>query len=319
MMSKRKIVIITLMAIFLVLPFFYQVSAAETEIDWPASPMGTSIGPDTPFHTFIQYTYEWGVALGGLAVFAMLLWAGIEYLTSAGDPKKMGSAINRIQSSILGLILLLASWLILNTINPELVQLKELPTIWDERGFMGLQMEDPKGTVPPCDFAVIYPDTDFRGGPGGDPVVFKKPEGGSSEAEGDAINSSSKDRLDIQKVEKSELDDHSDFWASARPFIKLTDEELGWIGDENKSDIVNIVRYNEKGEEDPNGQYKEGGVCMLDLFYTTRRWFRSDVCGGRLARIQLPSRDLSESKFRDDAITCAELSRTVPSKYRVAD
>ena len=76
----------------------------------------------------VQYFYEWGIALGGLAVFIVLIIAGFQYLTSVGDPTKMKEAMDRIESAFLGLVLLLGSWLILNTINPELTTLRLPPT-----------------------------------------------------------------------------------------------------------------------------------------------------------------------------------------------
>lgn len=65
------------------------------------------------------------LVLAGLAAFVMIVLGGVKYLTSAGDPSKMGDAQNQIFAAILGLIILFSSWLILNTINPELVELRE--------------------------------------------------------------------------------------------------------------------------------------------------------------------------------------------------
>lgn len=66
--------------------------------------------------------------LAGLAAFIMIIWGGIDYLTSAGNPSKTGEAKDKIRSAILGLIIVFASWMILNTINPNLVELKEPET-----------------------------------------------------------------------------------------------------------------------------------------------------------------------------------------------
>jgi len=45
-------------------------------------------------------------------------------LTSAGSPAKISEAKDRIGSAILGLIIILASFLILKVINPDLITLK---------------------------------------------------------------------------------------------------------------------------------------------------------------------------------------------------
>lgn len=102
--------------------------ALALEVIWPLSPLGTNIEdalkPEGGLPVLVKYFYGWLIFLGGLAAFISLVIAGFQYLTSAGDPGKMGDAMSRIKSAGLGLVLLLASVLILNTINPQLTQLK---------------------------------------------------------------------------------------------------------------------------------------------------------------------------------------------------
>ena len=65
--------------------------------------------------------------LGGLLAFIALIIAGFLYLTSVGNPAKMKEAKDRVVWALGGLTLLLGSWLILNTINPQLTKL-QLPS-----------------------------------------------------------------------------------------------------------------------------------------------------------------------------------------------
>lgn len=65
------------------------------------------------------------LSVAGVTAFIMIAVGGFRYLTSAGNPSKMSDATSQIFNALLGLVLLLCSWLILNTINPELVKLKE--------------------------------------------------------------------------------------------------------------------------------------------------------------------------------------------------
>ena len=65
------------------------------------------------------------LTIAGLAAFIMIVWGGVNYLTSAGDPTKTKDAKNQIFAAILGLIILFSSWMILNTINPDLVNIRE--------------------------------------------------------------------------------------------------------------------------------------------------------------------------------------------------
>ena len=111
---KKKTIIIT-----------NSMASAALLVNWPTSPLGTPF-PEAGINLLVQYFYEWAIALGGLAAFVILIIAGFQYLTSAGDPGKMREARGRIQSAVLGLVLLLGSWLILNTINPALTTLQPL-------------------------------------------------------------------------------------------------------------------------------------------------------------------------------------------------
>jgi len=56
-------------------------------------------------------------ALAGLAVFIMLLAGGFQYLTSGGDPKATESAKNTLTYAVLGLVLIIVAWFILQFIE----------------------------------------------------------------------------------------------------------------------------------------------------------------------------------------------------------
>jgi len=98
---------------------------AATRTAWPDTPAGHPF-PDEGIPELIRYFYEWGIFLGGLLVFVALLIAGFQYMSSAGNPAMMQEAKDRIKSAFIGLTLLLGSWLILNTINPQLTNFPEL-------------------------------------------------------------------------------------------------------------------------------------------------------------------------------------------------
>ncbi|MFN7088237.1 MAG: hypothetical protein ACK4NX_00210 [Candidatus Paceibacteria bacterium] len=93
---------------------------------------------------YVRYLFLFGLAIGGILAFAMIVVGGIQYAMSAGNVSQISDAKDRITQAILGLLLLLASYLILSTINPALVSLRnpELgtppplsplpPANWDE-------------------------------------------------------------------------------------------------------------------------------------------------------------------------------------------
>ena len=99
----------------------------KLEVDWPPSPSGITLSRCSTFTDFIRYFYEWGLTIGGLATFLSLLIAGVSYLTSVGKPEAMNQAKDRATSAIFGLLLLFGSWIILNTINPELTNFTAEP------------------------------------------------------------------------------------------------------------------------------------------------------------------------------------------------
>lgn len=67
---------------------------------------------ETIFANFLNLA----LTLAGLAVFIMLIIGGFRYLTSGGDPKQTEAAQKTITMAIVGLLVAIASWLILKFI-----------------------------------------------------------------------------------------------------------------------------------------------------------------------------------------------------------
>lgn len=110
-------------------------------------------------NALIAWIYYFIVGIAGLAAFIMLVWGGAQWLTSGAIPSQAGEAKDKIRNAILGLLLVLASFLIIQVINPELTILK-LP------GF-----DCPKDTV--C--AGEIPTISFSAGGSGGATVAKLP------------------------------------------------------------------------------------------------------------------------------------------------
>jgi hypothetical protein len=77
---------------------------------------------------YVKYIFHLAVGVIGFVIFGVLIYNGIRYLTSAGNPEKMADARNGILCAFLGGLLLLCSFLIFKTINPQLAILT-LPKI----------------------------------------------------------------------------------------------------------------------------------------------------------------------------------------------
>ncbi len=72
------------------------------------------------FGVVVSDLYSYSLRIVGLCVFVMFLIAGLTYIIP-GLQKKFGDPWQIIKDAVIGLILLFSAYLILNTINPDLV------------------------------------------------------------------------------------------------------------------------------------------------------------------------------------------------------
>ena len=107
---------------------------------------------------YIKYFYHFFIMIAGLIAFGAIVYGGFQYLISAGSPVKMTAAREQITGGILGLIILLSSYLILAVINPQL-------TIWRPT-LPALE----KKTATPSYGLYLYPEENY----GGEPKIVAK-------------------------------------------------------------------------------------------------------------------------------------------------
>jgi len=166
--SLRKILIFSLIFIAIWGIFVGAVNAADgskLNLDWPKSPLNTELTENSSITILIQYIYEWIISLAGLTTFIILVYAGFRYLTSAGNVTQMKDAQDRIKSAVTGLILLLASVLILNTLNPQLTQLNPLK-FGVESVMLSTPTIDIKDIKPEaCEGVILYSGVNYTGTP----------------------------------------------------------------------------------------------------------------------------------------------------------
>lgn len=77
---------------------------------------------------YINGFYKYGLSIAGIVAVIALMAAGLIWATSGGDSGKIGQAKKMIAGSLTGIVILACSWIILNTINPQLVSLQTLET-----------------------------------------------------------------------------------------------------------------------------------------------------------------------------------------------
>jgi len=73
---------------------------------------------------WVNSIYRYGLVAVGLFAAAGIIYGGVRYLTSLGNPEAISSAKNAIFSAIAGLVILLLSHMILKTLDPRLVNLR---------------------------------------------------------------------------------------------------------------------------------------------------------------------------------------------------
>jgi len=99
-------------------------AAINLNLDYPTLPGGLDINTRQDLPGIVAWLYVFIVGIAGLAAFVMIVWGGVKWMSSQGNPTQTTEARDIIKSALLGLLLVLVSFLILQIINPELTLLK---------------------------------------------------------------------------------------------------------------------------------------------------------------------------------------------------
>lgn len=153
MFTRRRIIILIIGFILIASAFTpLLVFAEEKDLSIQLSGMFGEAVSGLP--EYIARVYNYAIALAvSLSIF-MLMWGGFKWITAAGDRGKISSAQSTITDAVIGLVLALGAYVILNTINPAILSLK-MPEIkpvarqtWGGTGCKE-QLEDcPAGQTP---------------------------------------------------------------------------------------------------------------------------------------------------------------------------
>jgi len=73
---------------------------------------------------YISQLYEWTISITGILAGIMIMIGGLLYLTAGGSPERVSNAKSYISNALIGLILALSSYFLLQTVNPALLDLK---------------------------------------------------------------------------------------------------------------------------------------------------------------------------------------------------
>jgi len=120
--TKKSKLLILFLLLFLFAGASFVFAQKSLEVTYPRVP-----GALTPTTTkealpdYIRYIFQLSLFIGALIAFGSFIYGGVRYLISAGSPIGQKDAQSQISAGILGLIILISAFIILNTINPQLV------------------------------------------------------------------------------------------------------------------------------------------------------------------------------------------------------
>jgi len=103
------------------------VFAITLNLKYPIPPGAPNINsPDgQTLSQVVAWFYYFILWIAGFATFVMMIVGGVKWLTSAGNPNQISDAKDQIKNAILGLLLILAAFIILQTINPGFTTLMQ--------------------------------------------------------------------------------------------------------------------------------------------------------------------------------------------------
>ena len=87
----------------------------------PPLPGGQQFPTTGGFPQFVRWLVPFTISVAAILAVIMIIVAGLRWMAAAGNPSQIETAKNNITNAVFGLVLAFAAWLILNTINPALV------------------------------------------------------------------------------------------------------------------------------------------------------------------------------------------------------
>jgi hypothetical protein len=113
-MKKKIKIIISLL-------FLYLIPLTSLAADYKLMEEIPGFGKPENFPDYLMAIYKFGLGAIGVCAMFMIMIGGYMYLTSAGNNTQTSKAKEIITDAIAGLVLALVSYILLYTINPDLV------------------------------------------------------------------------------------------------------------------------------------------------------------------------------------------------------
>ena len=155
-MWSKIVIFILVCALFVFFHANLEINAQTTYKLLAPLPEGDAEVPtDIGFSIYAADLFRFLLSGAVILALVMLVIGGGEYVGSAGNTSLLGDAKGRMLNAILGLLLALSSWLILNLINPDLVDFSiDVPEITTTPP----PKQPPKPPPPLCSLTLPNPD-----------------------------------------------------------------------------------------------------------------------------------------------------------------
>lgn len=121
MNKSKQIILILVLLTVIIFPIF--IFSAYTPLEALPGYKEPASG-ESQLTNYLSALFNYAIATAAILAVVMIVIGGLQYIGAAGNTSVIEDAKDRIYWAIVGLILALGSWLILNTINPQLKELK---------------------------------------------------------------------------------------------------------------------------------------------------------------------------------------------------
>lgn len=134
--------------------YLYQGTFAIPHVQDAGSSISSIFNQSATFYTFFNGLFKAAIIAGALLAVIRLGYGGIVYMTTELMPSKQ-SARKIIADAVLGLLLLLSIWVILNQINPDILNLDITRSVRSAQG----QQSGPGAFAPFCPQGQVWTGT----------------------------------------------------------------------------------------------------------------------------------------------------------------
>ncbi len=144
-LNINKLLLLILSVIFLYTIYYIpytNVAQAQVKLETALPPIAGQPAPGAGLPEYINYLFIFGLGLITILALTQMIIGGITYILAAGNAARVEDAKDMIFQALFGVGILLISYLLLRTINPDLVNLRNpnlTPTQFQGQGLTGNQ------------------------------------------------------------------------------------------------------------------------------------------------------------------------------------